>query len=121
MGVDLSPGYHRTLDTQRPLLTKTMDALNKRGVKVFKKCPKSTLPVPVFDPIQLLPNGSIIPVSLRPSAPPPRHKPVSPIVRRPPFAPQESPKERRVVIRPRNGKPPYVAFVPDDRNPVPRP
>ncbi len=55
LGVDLTPGYHRVLDTQRGLLGRAMAGLAARGVQVFKGHPRSTLPVPLKDPRELLP------------------------------------------------------------------
>ena len=117
MGVDLSPGYHRRLDTQRPLLSKTLAALEAKGVRIFKRSPASTLPVPVRDPAEHLPESAARP-------PPPSASPALKATpsRRP--APSVAPKrflrarpaaapERRVLLRPRNGGPPRVVHVPD--------
>jgi hypothetical protein len=106
MGVDLTPGYHKRLDTQRSLLARTLSALEAKGVRVYKRSPASTLPVPVRDPAEHLPEGAPRP-GPAPRGPSPtpsvalrrlgRHRPV------PAAAP-----ERRVLLRPRNGKPRIV-------------
>lgn len=82
IGVDLSPGYHKSLDTQRPILAKILGSLDAKGVRVYKRSPASTLPVTVRDPAEHLPE-----------APPP---------------PREHPRHRRVLYNNRDGRPPQV-------------
>jgi hypothetical protein len=114
MGVDLTPGYHKRLDTQRSLLARTLSALDAKGVRVYKRSPLSTLPVPVRDPAEHLPEG--VP---RPGPAPSRGSVVAPLRSRP--SPTVAPRrfrrqrpappaapERRVLLRPRNGKPRIV-------------
>jgi hypothetical protein len=118
MGVDLTPGYHKRLDTQRSLLARTLSALEAKGVRVYKRSPASTLPVPVRDPAEHLPEGA-----LRPGPAPPRGPVVAPLRSRPSPAPNVALRrlgrqrpvavpERRVLLRPRNGKP-RIVYVSD--------
>ena len=69
VGVDLHSGYHNTLDKSRHLLRACINDLTSQGIRVYKRCPSSTLPVPVSDPIQFLPPGTAAPPVPRPAAP----------------------------------------------------
>jgi len=122
MGVDLSPGYHRRLDTQRPLLAKTIAALEAKGVRIYKRSQASTLPVPVRDPAEHLPAGAAKPGPL-PHPPAssrafllprqPQQQLVCQRTRASTVRPSPAPGKRRVLVRPRNGRRPYVVHVPD--------
>lgn len=136
IGIDLSPGYHRRLDTQRHVLAKTIANLqSKGGVRIYKRSPLSTLPVPIKDPAEHLPPGII-----RPPPPPAKtfrdiqgRSNTSSSIRQ--FSAVEAPSsisasprrflikrllpngqqlpERRVLLRPKNGQRPRVIYVPD--------
>lgn len=117
MGVDLNPGYHRRLDTQRSLLAKTISSIQAKGIQVFKRSPESTLPVPVKEPSEKLAKGYKAPAGMLQMA----HA-VSPVVERqrripvkagkPMARPAAADEQKRVLIRPKNGKRPYVVHVP---------
>lgn len=49
-GVDLTPGYHRSLDTCRYILSETLSKLRQDGVTVYKRSSLSSLPVPIKEP-----------------------------------------------------------------------
>ena len=130
IGIDLSPGYHRSLDTQRHVLAKSITNLERNGsVRIYKRSPLSTLPVPVRDPAEHLPPG--IP------RPPPSQKTfrdtpqgkksntsntintmsvagASPrrfLIKRPLTIVEQS-TGRRVLLRPKNGQPRDI-YVPN--------
>lgn len=112
IGVDLTPGYHRKLDTQRGLLAKTLSGLQAKGHKIYKRSPASSLPVPVRDPAEHLPSGVSRPGPATRSA---FGHPVAPRHSLVPSAHHKKlfPGQRRVLVRPRNGKSPRVVYVPD--------
>lgn len=105
IGVDLTPGYHRKLDTQRSLLAKTLASLQARGHKIFKRSPASSLPIPVRDPTEYLPSGIARPRPVTSAPKSSTRYSVQPN--------NQTPGQKRILIRPKNGKPPHVIFVSD--------
>lgn len=50
VGVDLTPGYNRSLDENRYLLVRAIENLQRSGVEVYKRSAGSSLPVPIKEP-----------------------------------------------------------------------
>lgn len=98
LGIDLTPGYHRRLDTQRHVLAHVLGTLKARGVSVYKGSQVSTLPVAIRNPAEFLPTSAVRPATRLPVP----HAAAAP----------GAPRQRKVLLRPR-GKRPRVVLLAD--------